>query len=178
MNGDEFCNNSKRWLAQKNATTDIGILIGPARHIAVTVPEIWFIMGESKSCKTLPVCNCLSVLLSVALVSAWHSQKRIGRYRHKKCDQNVKVGTTANTLSIEQILHLWDDHKLCLIMKFVICYGLQRSAFFCEFEMRKKKQLSKKCQPQAEWMYERRHLNIRKNMHLSAKFMGVFFVAL
>lgn len=53
-------------------------------HSRVTVPEIWFIMGESKSCKTLPVCNCLSVLLSVALVSAWHSQKRIGRYRPKK----------------------------------------------------------------------------------------------
>lgn len=44
--------------------------------VTVAVPKRWFIVVESKSWKTLPVCNCPSVLLSVAFVFACHSQWR------------------------------------------------------------------------------------------------------
>lgn len=63
----------------------------------------------------------------------------------------MEVGTTANTLSIEPILHLWNGHKLCLIMKFVICYSCSEALFAWKM-WKNEKTRTKKCQKLRECM--------------------------
>lgn len=60
------------------------------------------------------------------LFSQMYGQKN-ERWRKK---MRLNEGRQCIALSIEQILHLWDDHKLYLIMKFVICCDCSETVFF------------------------------------------------